>query len=108
MHQLAQYINITASFFLYYLLAKHQTWLLLALLEQKVGEPARARAAFQEGIQLCPSCARLTQAYALFESKQGNMFTALALARRAVALDPSLSPILRWKMFKDVERLASA
>jgi tetratricopeptide (TPR) repeat protein len=109
MHHHSQFTNTSAhSLLVLFAHQQHQTWLLLALLEQKVGEPARARAAFQEGIQLCPSCARLTQAYALFESKQGNMLTALTLARRAVALDPSLAPILRWKMFRDVEQLASA
>lgn len=82
-----------------------QTYLLLALLEQRTGNYDGARAAFEEGIRKMPwHSAQLLQAYALFESRQGDMQHALQLVRHAVTKDPSLKPVLRWRMFKEAAK----
>ena len=77
-----------------------RAFLLLALTQQRRGETELARRAFQRGIALHRTDARLMQAWGLFESKHGSMSRALRLLRRAVALDPSLSPVLEWHIFR--------
>ena len=77
-----------------------RAFLLLALTQQRLGEIELARQAFSTGIALHRTDARLMQAWGLFESKHGSMSRALRLLRRAVALDPSLSSVLRWKIFR--------
>ncbi|CAM9222526.1 unnamed protein product [Phaeothamnion confervicola] len=85
-----------------------QSYLLLGLLEQKEKRPHNARAAFREGCARCPRCARLYQAWALFESKQGNLRRARQLIERAVRLDASLKDVLRWRIFAAASDAADA
>ncbi|KAG5190699.1 hypothetical protein JKP88DRAFT_352609 [Tribonema minus] len=75
-----------------------RTYLLMALNAQRLGDYGRARFVFMRGMAHCHS-PKLSLAWALFESKHGRMDAALALARRAVQLDGTLAPVLRWKMF---------
>eukprot|EP00966_Prymnesium_polylepis_P019489 449444-Prymnesium_polylepis.1 len=62
-----------------------------------------ARLAFSEGIAQFRTDAKLMQAWGLFESKQGNLDRAKRLLQRAVALDPSLAAVLRWKIFREAQ-----
>jgi len=78
-----------------------QTYLLLALLEQKRKNYDAARSVFLEGTSRFPQCGRLKQAHALFESKYGSISIARLLAHEAVEVDPSLAPLLRWKIFQE-------
>lgn len=52
----------------------------------------------------CPDCRRaagqLYQSWGLLESKQGRNALAYSLVRRAVKLDPSLAPVLRWHVWR--------
>jgi len=74
--------------------------MLLALHFQRLDEHGLARAAFIEGVASFRTDAKLLQAWGLFESKQpGNKARAKKLLQRAVHLDPSLSGVLRWKIF---------
>mmetsp|Transcript_25351 Transcript_25351/g.46027 ORF Transcript_25351/g.46027 Transcript_25351/m.46027 type:complete len:202 (-) Transcript_25351:194-799(-) len=86
--------NITAAS------ALPQTYLLLALLEQKRKNIAGARAVFLEATTMFPDSAKLKQAHALFESKFGERRYARRLAEEAVAIDPSLFMLLEWKVFQ--------
>jgi len=85
------------------------TTLLLALHLQREGSnPVNTRQVFLQFFrrvldskQECACSAKVLQAYALFEMKQGNSLKSLFLISRAVELDPSLKPILQWKQFRD-------
>jgi tetratricopeptide (TPR) repeat protein len=88
------------------------TTLLLALLLQRMGLRKETRSVFlhffrvaildQQEDEECACSAKVLQAYALFEMKQGNSLKSLELVKRAVQLDPSLTPVLSWKQFRDV------
>jgi hypothetical protein len=98
------------------------TTLLLALLLQRVGTSAKqTRSVFlnffrvamlkhddkdvfannHDGHEQCACSAKVMQAYALFEMKQGNSLKSLQLVHKAIQLDPSLKPVLNWKQFRD-------
>ena len=49
----------------------------------------------------CVCSAKVLQAFALFEMKQGNSLKSLQLVQKAVQLDPTLRPVLKWKQFRD-------
>eukprot|EP00815_Leptocylindrus_aporus_P006868 CAMPEP_0116061418 /NCGR_PEP_ID=MMETSP0322-20121206/7075_1 /TAXON_ID=163516 /ORGANISM="Leptocylindrus danicus var. apora, Strain B651" /LENGTH=214 /DNA_ID=CAMNT_0003546377 /DNA_START=316 /DNA_END=960 /DNA_ORIENTATION=+ len=57
----------------------------------------------EDDVKSCSCSAKVLQAYALFEMKQGLTKKSLDIVRKAVELDESLSPILKWKMFQDVD-----
>jgi len=93
------------------------TTLLLALLLQRQRDTKAARSVFlnffrvalvennsldKDDTEQCACSAKVLQAYALFEMKQGNSYKSLELVRKAVELDPSLKPVLQWKQFRDV------
>jgi len=84
--------------------------LLLGLLLQREDRFDDARSVF-EGFSLamekeggdhkCSCAARVLQAHALFEMKQGNSVKSAELILRAVRMDHNLRPVLRWKLFRD-------
>lgn len=76
------------------------SYLLLALHLQRMGATSRARQIFRQGVAEFRNDPKLLQAWGLFESKQGNLERAKKLIMRAVAADPSLCPVLRWKRFQ--------
>jgi tetratricopeptide (TPR) repeat protein len=88
------------------------TTLLLALLMQRMGDAKKTRSVFLNFFRIavldagpdeeCACSAKVLQAYALFEMKQGNALKSLELVHKAVQLDPSLQPVLQWKQFRDV------
>jgi hypothetical protein len=87
------------------------TTLLLALLMQRMGDVKKTRSVFVHFFRVavldsddteCACSAKVLQAYALFEMKQGNALKSLEIVHMAVALDPTLQPVLRWKLFRDV------
>lgn len=88
------------------------TTLLLCLLLQRTGDTKKTRAAFVHFFRIavveneqggeCACSAKVLQAFALFEMKQGNALKALEIVQKAVELDPSLEPVLNWKQFRDV------
>lgn len=49
----------------------------------------------------CACSAKVLQAFALFEMKQGYGLKSLHLVQTAIKFDPSLRPILNWKQFRD-------
>lgn len=57
----------------------------------------------EDDVKSCSCSAKVLQAYALFEMKRGRTKKSLDIVRKAVELDKSLSPILKWKMFQDVD-----
>jgi len=60
------------------------------------------RVAFTEGEEVQCSCsAKVLQAYALFEFKNGHSAKSLEIIQKAVKMDESLQPVLRWKQFRD-------
>jgi hypothetical protein len=88
--------------------------LLLALLLQRQQDPEQVRDVFvnfftyihrreDDGLLECTCCAKVMQAFALFEMKQGNKKKSYRLARMAVQMDEDLSGLLNWKQFRDVE-----
>jgi len=88
------------------------TTLLLALVLQRQRDAKATRSVFLRFFRLafveeyddqreCACSAKVLQAYALFEMKQGHSLKALDLATKAVKLDKSLSPVLEWKQFRD-------
>jgi hypothetical protein len=94
------------------------TTLLLALLMQRMGDAKKTRSVFLNFFRIavldagpdeeCACSAKVLQAYALFEMKQGNALKSLELVHKAVQLDPTLQPVLQWKQFRDVlERRSS-
>lgn len=85
------------------------TTLLLALLLQREGHPAtQTRRVFLHFFRIvldseekCACSAKVLQAFALFEMKQGNTLKSLHIVQKAVRLDPSLRPVLKWKQFRE-------
>ena len=51
----------------------------------------------------CKCSAKVLQAFALFEMKCGHAQKSLFLVVKAVAMDETLAPVLKWKQFRDVE-----
>ena len=87
------------------------TTLLLALLLQRMGDRKGTRSVFlnffriavlDNGETECACSAKVLQAFALFEMKQGNARKSLELVKRAIEFDHSLAPVLQWKQFRDV------
>jgi tetratricopeptide (TPR) repeat protein len=78
-----------------------QGYLVLALLLAKQGDFEEARSTFSSGVLAHRTNAGLLQAWGLFESKYGAQRRALMLLRRAVQLDPSKAPVLRWRRFRE-------
>jgi tetratricopeptide (TPR) repeat protein len=93
------------------------TTLLLALVLQRMGDIKEARNVFhkffrfamketkQGPITECACSAKVLGAYALFEMKHGtgSKKRSLHLARQATTFDQSLSKLLDWKLFKEVD-----
>jgi hypothetical protein len=52
----------------------------------------------------CACSAKVLQAFALFEMKQGNTMKSFELVCLAIQFDPTLQPILNWKQFRDVQQ----
>jgi hypothetical protein len=87
------------------------TTLLLALLLQREGANVKeTRSVFLHFFRVamlenrgeeCACSAKVMQAFALFEMKQGSAIKSLQLAEKAVLLDPTLTPVLNWKQFRD-------
>ena len=74
--------------------------LLLVLHLQRCGAtPDTTRDAFRQAVMFDRSDHRLLQAWALYESKHGNMHRAVHLLRRAAEIDHSALGALRWKRF---------
>jgi hypothetical protein len=48
----------------------------------------------------CACSAKVLQAYALFEMKQGNELKSYMIVLKAIELDPELRPVLKWKQFR--------
>lgn len=87
------------------------TTLLLALLLQRTGDSKNTRSVFLNFFRTvvaaaddheCACSAKVLQAFALFEMKQGNELKSLEIVLKAVKLDPTLQPVLNWKQFRDV------
>ena len=55
-------------------------------------------------VEECTCSAKVMQAFALFEMKQGNVKKSYSLARMAVTMDPALAPVLQWKQFRDARK----
>jgi hypothetical protein len=86
------------------------TTLLLALLMQRMGDCKGARSVFLRFFRIvvldneeteCACSAKVLQAFALFEMKQGHAQKSLELVKRAIEFDDSLAPVLQWKQFRD-------
>jgi len=88
--------------------------LLLALHMQRTGDIKATRAVFinffrrvtqvkeEDGeVHKCSCSAKVLQAYALFEMKNGLSAKSLEIIQRAVKMDADLSPVLEWKQFRD-------
>jgi hypothetical protein len=88
--------------------------LLLALHMQRTGDIKATRAVFlnffrrvalaheeEDEVHKCSCSAKVLQAYALFEMKNGHSAKSLEIIRRAVQMDEGLSPVLAWKQFRD-------
>ena len=90
------------------------TTLLLALLLNRSGDAKKTRAVFVKFLRVvdpteqCACSAKVLQAYALFEMKQGNAMKSLELVEKAVQLDPALEPVLHWKQFRDASARKSS
>ena len=61
-------------------------------------------ATFRNGIANNRDDFQLVQAWALYESKHGNMRRAVKLLQRAVSLDHSALGTLQWQRFKSYVR----
>lgn len=87
--------------------------LLLALHMQRYGDVKATRAVFvnffrrvavtkEEDDEVKCSCsAKVLQAYALFEMKNGHSAKSLEIIQKAVRMDEELRPVLEWKQFRD-------
>lgn len=85
--------------------------LLLALHMQRTGDVKATRAVFlnffrrvaldDEPEHKCTCSAKVLQAFALFEMKNGHSAKSLEIIQRAVKMDESLRPVLAWKQFRD-------
>lgn len=88
------------------------TTLLLALHLQRNGNAKETRSVFlnffrqvlehDDPLHECTCSAKVLQAFALFEMKQGNALKSLDIVHRAVRMDKTLRPVLNWKQFRDV------
>eukprot|EP00559_Dactyliosolen_fragilissimus_P009050 CAMPEP_0184865442 /NCGR_PEP_ID=MMETSP0580-20130426/18124_1 /TAXON_ID=1118495 /ORGANISM="Dactyliosolen fragilissimus" /LENGTH=167 /DNA_ID=CAMNT_0027364655 /DNA_START=283 /DNA_END=786 /DNA_ORIENTATION=- len=86
--------------------------LLLALLQQRMGDIKETRKTFlrffriivvqNNDIDECACSAKVLQAFALFEMKQGHRRKSFELVKKAVEMDNQLRPVLQWKQFRDV------
>ena len=88
--------------------------LLTLLLQRKPDSVKQTRAVFvnffrtvtseherEDGhLKECICSAKVLQAFALFEMRQGNKRKSIKLAEMAVEMDPELEPILKWKQFQ--------
>ena len=89
--------------------------LLLALHMQRTGDVKATRAVFidffrrvalveedaDEDVHKCSCSAKVLQAYALFEMKNGHSAKSLEIIQLAVKMDEELRPVLEWKQFRD-------
>jgi hypothetical protein len=87
--------------------------LLLALHLQRYDDVKATRAVFvnffrrvalskEDGDEVKCSCsAKVLQAYALFEMKNGHSTKSLEIIQKAVRMDEELRPVLEWKQFRD-------
>lgn len=90
--------------------------LLLALHMQRTDDIKATRAVFldffrrvatssgqneNEEINQCSCSAKVLQAYALFEMKNGHSAKSLEIIKLAVKMDEKLTPVLGWKQFQD-------
>jgi hypothetical protein len=102
--------------------ATPRTFMLKALLQQRVGSLKKARKTFQAGWRAWKRKvlagasftdkevreeAQLLQAWGLYESKHGTIDVASFLVQTAVSLDSSLHRVLDWKMFRDYRSAVS-
>jgi hypothetical protein len=90
------------------------TTLLLALHLQRTGDSKSTRSVFLSFFRIvvaaaekepdheCACSAKVLQAFALFEMKQGHSLKSLEIVLKAIKLDPTLRPVLNWKQFRDV------
>ncbi|GFH44629.1 hypothetical protein CTEN210_01103 [Chaetoceros tenuissimus] len=89
--------------------------LLLALLLQRCNRYDETRKMFDDFFHMvhkeegdvfeCVCCAKVIQAYALFEMKQGNKKKSFRLASMAVKMDEDLHSVFRWKQFREAQQL---
>ena len=87
--------------------------LLLALLKQREGDIKGTRFIFAHFFSIiasttsadfkCNCCAKVLQAFGLFEMKCGNARKSLFLLEKAVSLDETLYPVLNWGQVRDVK-----
>ncbi|KAL7461995.1 hypothetical protein ACHAXS_002441 [Conticribra weissflogii] len=88
--------------------------LLLALHMQRTGDIKATRAVFlnffrrvavakEEGDEdhKCTCSAKVLQAYALFEMKNGHSVKSFEIIKKAIQMDENLKPVLGWKQFRD-------
>lgn len=90
------------------------TTLLLALHTQRSGDIKKTRSVFvnffrisvvENEISECACSAKVLQAFALFEMKNGLPIKSLEIAKKAIELDGSLATLLQWKQFREaIER----
>ncbi|KAJ1634259.1 hypothetical protein T492DRAFT_865463 [Pavlovales sp. CCMP2436] len=80
-----------------------RSFLLKALLMERMGHWDKARSTFREGNRRYKADGKLLQAWGLMESRTGSGALALRLLRRCVACDSSLAPVLRWRRFASAE-----
>jgi hypothetical protein len=73
----------------------------VALTHDRVGSDGEDDDYDGEGGQKCSCSAKVLQAYALFEMKNGLSTKSLEIIRRAVEMDEELRPVLGWKQFRD-------
>jgi tetratricopeptide (TPR) repeat protein len=76
-----------------------QTFMLKALLYERMGAWNVARHTFREGNRRYPTDGKLLQAWGLMESRAGDTRLALRLLRRCVVCDQTLAPVLKWRRF---------
>jgi hypothetical protein len=87
--------------------------LLLALLKQRERDIKGTRFIFAHFFSIlasttssdfkCNCCAKVLQAFGLFEMKCGNARKSLFLLEKAVSLDETLSPVLNWGQVREVK-----
>ncbi|PNH12053.1 hypothetical protein TSOC_001089 [Tetrabaena socialis] len=81
----------------------HKGWISYAQMSKKrfPDAPSLAheacRSVLDRGLSANPEAAQLWQARGLLELQAGNAGAARGLLERAVALDPALAPVLKWK-----------
>jgi hypothetical protein len=83
-----------------------RSFLLKALLMERMGLWDKARSTFREGNCRYKSDGKLLQAWGLMESRTGHATLALRLLRRCVACDASLAPVLLWRRFMPTSEVA--